>query len=120
MLQKVLALIIIVFFLAKLLWQQHERRLSWTEFFFWLIFWLLSAIAILMLDDVDKLVARLGFSGSGIDVLLYVGFALLLYLVFRLRLRLEKIDRKLTTLVSLIAQQKPLEPIQNNKTESKK
>ena len=119
MLQKVLALIIIVFFLAKLLWQQHERRLSWTEFFFWLIFWLLSAVAILMLDDIDKLVARLGFSGSGIEVLLYIGFALLLYFVFRLRLRLEKIDRQLTILVSSMAQQKPLESIQNNKIENK-
>jgi len=119
MLQKVLALIVVAFFLAKLLWQQRKRRLSWTEFFFWLIFWLLSAVAILMLDDIDKLVARLGFSGSGIEVLLYIGFALLLYFVFRLRLRLEKIDHQLTTLVSLTAQQKPLEPIQNNKIENK-
>ena len=119
MLQKVLALIVVAFFLAKLLWQQRKRRLSWTEFFFWLIFWLLSAVAILMLDDIDKLVARLGFSGSGIEVLLYIGFALLLYFVFRLRLRLEKIDHQLTTLVSSMAQQKPLEPIQNNKIENK-
>jgi len=115
MLQKVLALIIIVFFLAKLLWQQHERRLSWTEFFFWLLFWLLSAVAILMLDDIDRLVAKLGFSGNGIEVLLYVGFALLLYLMFRLRLKLEKIEHQLTTLVSAMAQQKPLESSQDNK-----
>ena len=119
MLQKVLALIIIAFFLAKLLWQQHKRQLSWTEFFFWLIFWLLSAVAILMLDDVDRLVARLGFSGSGIDVVLYVGFALLLYFVFRLRMKIEKMDHQLTTLVSLIAQQKPLGPTENNKTDRK-
>lgn len=108
MLQKLLALVVIAFFLSKLLWQQRQRRLSWLEFSFWLVFWLLSAGAILMLSEIDHLVASLGFSGNGIEVLLYVGLAVCLYFIFRLRLRMEKMDRQLTQLVSLIARQHPL------------
>lgn len=108
MLQKLLALAVIAFFLVKLLWQQRQRKLAWTEFSFWLIFWLSSAIAVLMLGKIDRLVASLGFSGNGIEVLLYVGLAICLYFIFRLRLRLEKMDRQLTQIASLIARQQPL------------
>ena len=108
MLQKILALAVIAVFLVKLQWQQRQRRLSWTEFSFWLIFWILSAVAVLMLGELDHLVASLGFSGNGIEVLLYVGLAVCLYFIFRLRLRLEKMDRQLTKLTSLLARQNPL------------
>jgi len=108
MLQKILALAVIAVFLIKLLWQQRQRRLAWTEFSFWLVFWLLSAVAVLMLGDIDRLVAELGFSGNGIEVLLYVGLAVCLYFIFRLRLKLENMERQLTQLTSLIARQQPL------------
>lgn len=108
MFQKILALAVIAFFLIKLLWQQRQRRLSWTEFSFWLIFWFLSALAVLTLSELDRIVASLGFSGNGIEVLLYVGLAVCLYFIFRLRLRLEKMDRQLTQLTSLMARQSPL------------
>jgi hypothetical protein len=45
----------------------------------------------------------LGFSGSGIDVLVYLGVALLLYAVVRLRLRIAALDRTITKLVREIA-----------------
>ncbi|HQB50747.1 MAG TPA: DUF2304 family protein [bacterium] len=108
MLQKIVALALIGFFLIKLLWQQRQRRISWLEFGFWLIFWLSSALAVLSLSQIDSLVAKLGFSGSGIDVLLYVGVAVCFYFIFRLRLKLEKYERQLTQLVSLMAKQDPL------------
>jgi hypothetical protein len=110
MLQRILALTIIAGFLIKLLWQQRQRKLDWFEFSFWLIFWLLSAVAVLMLGEIDRIVAQLGFSGSGIEVLLYVGFVVCLYFIFRLRLRLEKMERQLTKLVGLVARQNPKQP----------
>ena len=106
MLQRILALAVIAFFLAKLLWQQRQRKMAWTEFFFWLIFWLASATAIILLNQIDRLVASLGFSGNGIEVLLYIGLAVCL--------RLEKMDRQLTKIASLIARQQPQSKETNN------
>ncbi|HNW19767.1 MAG TPA: DUF2304 domain-containing protein [bacterium] len=114
MLQRILALAVIAFFLAKLFWQQRQRKMAWTEFCFWLIFWLASAIAIIFLNQIDRLVANLGFSSSGIDVLLYSGLAVCLYFIFRLRLRLEKMDRQLTKITSSIARQQPRSKDINN------
>jgi hypothetical protein len=101
--QQILALFIIAFFLARLFWQKQKKQIPANEFIFWLIFWLLAAGAVITLKWIDKLVAQLGFSGSGIEVLLYLGVAILFYFIFRLRLRLEKIERDITKIIRAIA-----------------
>ncbi len=103
MLQQIIALFIIAFFLARLFWQKQKKQIGTNEFLFWLIFWFLAAIAIIAIKLIDKLVARLGFTGSGIEVLLYLSIVLLFYLIFRLRLRLAKVERNLTKIVREIA-----------------
>lgn len=103
MFQQILALIVIAFFLARLFWQKQKQLISGSEFIFWLAFWFFAGLAIVALKQIDRLVASLGFSGSGIEVLLYLAIAILFYLIFRLRLRLEKTERDLTKIVRAIA-----------------
>jgi len=103
MFQQIIALIIIAFFLSRLFWQKQKNQIRVNEFIFWLIFWLLAAGAIIALRWIDKFVASLGFSGSGIDVLIYVSIVILFYLVFKLRLRMEKIEKDTTKIVRNIA-----------------
>ena len=69
MLQQIFALVIIAAFLARLWRQKQKKEISGNEFLFWLVFWLLAAVAALF------------------------------YLIFRLRLRLEKMDKKLTHII---------------------
>ncbi|MDP3043412.1 MAG: DUF2304 family protein [bacterium] len=99
MLQQIIGLIIIAFFLARLFWQKQKKQIAVNEFMFWFVFWLLAAGAIICLKWIDRLVAGMGFTGSGIDVLIYIGVAVLFYLVFRVRLKLEKIERDITKIV---------------------
>ena len=101
--QQIIALIIIAFFLSRLFWQKQKNHIGFNEFLFWLIFWLLAAALIVFLKYIDKLVLDLGFSGRGIDVLAYLSAAVLFYLVFRLRLKLEKIEKDITKIVKNIA-----------------
>lgn len=103
MLQQIIALIIIAFFLARLYWQKQKSYISINEFLFWLVFWILAAVLIISLKFIDELVAELGFSGSGIEVLLYLSVAILFYFIFRLRLKLEKIEKDITKIVKHIA-----------------
>jgi hypothetical protein len=103
MLQQIIALIIIAFFLSRLIWQKKREKINGQEFVFWLIFWFFSGLAIVFLKKIDQLVAGLGFSGSGIEVLLYVAVAVLFYLIFRVRMKLEKIERDVTKIVREIA-----------------
>ncbi|MEK7557769.1 MAG: DUF2304 domain-containing protein [Patescibacteria group bacterium] len=106
MFQQTLALIVIVFFLARLFWQKQKKQIAIAEFIFWLFFWLISAGAIISLKWLDKIVASLGFTASGINILLYLSVAVLFYLIFRLRLKLSKIERDITKLVRHIALKK--------------
>jgi len=103
MLQQAIALIIIASILARLFRQKQKNYIGMNEFLFWLIFWILAAGLIISLKFIDELVAGLGFSGSGIEVLLYLSVAVLFYFVFRLRLRLEKIEKDITKVVQNIA-----------------
>lgn len=96
MLQQIIALIIILFFVLRLINEKSTKKISRNEFSLWLIFWLFSATAVILIKQIDRLVAFLGFSGSGINFLIYLAVLGLFYLVFRLRLSIAKLDQNLT------------------------
>ena len=103
MFQESIAIIIILGFLGRLLWQKKKAFIGKNEFVFWLCFWLLALVLILSLKWLDQLVAGLGFSSSGIQVLLYSAVAIIFYFIFRLRLRLAKIEKDISKVVEHLA-----------------
>lgn len=103
MFQQIIALLVILFFITKLLWQKKRGQIGGNEFVFWLIFWIFSMIIVVSLKWIDKLVADLGFSGSGIEVILYIAVLALFYFIFRTRIKLEKIERDMTKIVREIS-----------------
>jgi len=103
MLQQIIALIIIAFVIFRLFWQKKKGLVAGSEFKFWLVFWFLSALAMIFIRKIDALVAGMGFSGSGIEILIYFSVFFLFYLIFRLRLRILKIEREITKIVREVA-----------------
>lgn len=98
MLQQIIALIIIAFFVIKLIKQKTKNTINRSEFILWLVFWIVAGLAIVFLKQIDALVKTLGFSGSGINFLLYVAVIILFYFIFKIRLNLVKLEDKLTSL----------------------
>lgn len=103
MLQQIIVLLIIAWFIFRLYWQKKKNHIGVNEFLFWLIFWLIAAGLIIFIRYIDKLAAGLGFSASGIEILIYLSIASLFYFVFRLRLRFEKIEKDITKIVKHLA-----------------
>ncbi|MFA5051117.1 MAG: DUF2304 family protein [Patescibacteria group bacterium] len=103
MIQQIIALVIILFFVSRLFWQKKNKEIGGNEFIFWLVFWILAALLIIFLKQVDSFVAALGFSGKGIDVLFYLSVVVLFYLVFKLGLKMEKIEKDITKIVRKIS-----------------
>lgn len=103
MTQQIIALAVIIYFIARLAIQKNKKQISANEFNFWLLFWILAILAVVFLKRIDKLVKLIGFSGSGIDVLIYAGVIILFYFIFRVRLRVERIERDITEIVKNIA-----------------
>ncbi|MDD5527397.1 MAG: DUF2304 domain-containing protein [Patescibacteria group bacterium] len=110
MLQQLIALIIILFFVLRLFVLKKRGKVSANEFIFWLVFWLIAASGIIFVKDLDALAARLGFSASGIQIILYAAVAVLFYMNFRLRLKVEKMDKDITQLVRDSALNKNCQP----------
>jgi len=94
--QQLIALLIILFFIWRLIIQKKKQKITKNEFNFWLVFWSIAALAILALKFIDRLVIKLGLSGAGINYLLYIAVLILFYLLFRTRLKIVKIERDIT------------------------
>lgn len=103
MIQETLALLIIFFFLWRLGLQLHRHQIATSQFLLWLIFWLVAGVIVIYLQTLDRLVAQLGFSSSGIQVLLYVAVAIVFYTLTRQRLKMEAMENNITRLTRLLA-----------------
>ncbi|MFA6131749.1 MAG: DUF2304 family protein [Patescibacteria group bacterium] len=105
MAQLLVAAVIILFFLAKLYWQKRKGAVSTSEFIFWFVFWVASLVLVAFLKQLDQLVASFGFSVSAIQVAVYLAIAVLFYLIFRVRIKLEKIEENLTKINEAVTKQ---------------
>ena len=76
----------------------RQHALSRMGTFMWGALWVGAAIVVLM-PSVASLIARVLGVGRGADAVLYVSIIALFTLVFRIFLRLDKIDRDITLLV---------------------
>ncbi|MFA7702215.1 MAG: DUF2304 domain-containing protein, partial [Patescibacteria group bacterium] len=99
-------LLIIVFFLTRLINQKKKNQITKNESIFWFIFWILAALAVIFLKTIDKVVAALGFSGSGINFLLYIAVMILFYFIFKMRLKMVKIEKDITNITREVALRK--------------
>lgn len=106
MLQQAIALIFIAIFIWRLSLQKKKQQIGNNEFILWLAFWLIGALAIIFIRFLDKILVTAGFSGSGINFLLYLAVISLFYLVFKLRLKISKLEKNLTDLVREITLKK--------------
>jgi hypothetical protein len=99
MFQQLVAIIIIIFFLTKLIMQKRANKVSNAEFSIWLFFWTIAIIAIIFIKSIDAFLLKIGFSGTGIEVLLYIAVLILFYYLINLRIRFEKMERNITKIV---------------------
>jgi hypothetical protein len=69
---------------------------------FWLVFWLGVAIVVALPWTTSLLAARLGVT-RGVDLVIYVSVIALFYAVFRLTMKVEKLEGNITKLVREVA-----------------
>jgi hypothetical protein len=101
--QQIIALVLIIIFIIRLTLLKNKNKIQKNEYIFWLIFWTLAGLAVLFLKQLDTLLSDFGFSGGGINFLLYLAVLFLFYLIFRLRLKILDLDTKITKLLRELA-----------------
>lgn len=80
-------------------WRRTVRdAVTRTEAFLWSVLWV-SIVVVVWRPETASLVARFFGVGRGADFVVYLSVVALFWLVFRLFLRTESLERQITTLV---------------------
>jgi len=98
MLIQILLSLFILFAVLKILGRFRVKEINAGPLVFWLIFWFVVGVVVWQPNLSTEVANRLGV-GRGSDLVLYVSAAVLFYVIFRLTVRLEKIEKNITKVV---------------------
>lgn len=90
------AIIITIIFYSILRFKNDD--LDSKRLFFWIIFWLV-AIMVIIWPNFTVLIANYVGIGRGVDLIVYGSLIFIFYSLFRLLIRIEKLEKNLTQLV---------------------
>ena len=99
---QILIIVFIAYVIYSLIIKLNKRELSTQIFVLWLIFWIIVGV-IVVLPQTTQLVADWLGVGRGVDVVIYISILVLFYIVFRIFVRIEKIERDITYLIKDIS-----------------
>ena len=97
----IIQIVLVIFFLFALLKVVNRFRsgeLNGKEALAWAVFWMLSVLVVVNPNSTSVLAKTLGV-GRGVDAVMYLAVTLLFFLVFKIFVHLERIERQITKLV---------------------
>jgi len=95
---QILVTIFIVFILLKLFLQKQKNKISLLSFLVWFMLWLAVLIVFWLPDMTSYLAAWLGI-GRGADLVVYISILVIFYMIFKIFVRLNKIEEGITKVV---------------------
>ena len=95
---QVIILVFVFFAISRVFLRFYHKEITLPAFLFWILIWIAVTVVTLLPNWASYLASALGV-GRGSDLLVYLSIILLLYLVFRLYVRFENLERELTKLV---------------------
>lgn len=99
---KIVAALFSLFALSRVYLRFKERKLSYFGFSFWVFVWL-AGLTIVFFPGLSSSFATFVGIGRGVDVILYASVIILFYLIFRIYIKMEDIQKQITTLTRSIA-----------------
>lgn len=104
MLIQILTIIAVLYLLSRLGGQFKRKQVTGKEALFWALVWFGLGVVVLYPKLTDRLAVIMGLqTAKGIDLVVYIAVAVVFYLVFRLFVRLDRIERVITTIVRHLA-----------------
>ncbi len=93
--------VLILFILLKTLYAFTSRQISRSFFILWISVWL-SGLVVIYYPGLLTMIARFLNIGRGVDFALYVSVILIFYMIYKINLKLEKINKDITKLIRFI------------------
>lgn len=95
--------IIVVFILIKTFISYRRKQMSSSFSVVWCLFWCVVLFVIYYPGFLSGIASLLSI-GRGVDLAIYVSVICLFYLIYKLFIKIQKIERQITLLVRKIAQ----------------
>jgi hypothetical protein len=99
----------VVLVLGKVIYTYKRRGMRTVQFFFWSLVWVGTAFIISFPDITSLLAKQLGI-GRGADLIMYVTLIVAFYLILRIHLALDRLEREIREIVRTMALERPVEP----------
>lgn len=104
MVARTLALFVVVLMLSRLSLRYRRERISLRRLLVWSLPWLGLGIVMLLPNLADEIARLLGLeTATGIDLMAYVAVGVAFYLLFRIFVRLDQVERDMTALTRQLA-----------------
>ena len=99
------SVVFVTFAVSRALLRAKDKKIGLGELFFWLAIWT-GLIFVVFFPDFTTYIASLLGIGRGVDVVIYMSIALLFYMIFRLYVKIDEMEKEITKLVREIALKK--------------
>ena len=102
---QILIVLFALFAYSRVVARTKDKKVSFNEFIFWSVLWI-GIIAVALVPSVTSPFASLFGIGRGADFVVYLSIIALFYLIFRVYVKAEKIEKNITRLVREISLKK--------------
>ncbi len=99
---QIILVLFIIFVVLAIISKYKRKEITAKEFIFWLVFWALVLAAVVYPKNTDRIAQLVGV-GRGADLLVYISILILFFIVFKIFVKLEKIDADITKIIRKIA-----------------
>ena len=108
----IIILIFSLFALSRVILRTQDKSISFKESLLWVIIWITIATFTIVPQATDKLSLLFGV-GRGVDTAFFLSIIFLFYIIFRLYIKIDELDKNITTLT--INSSKEINSLKNNK-----
>lgn len=110
---KMITALFVFFAISRTYLRFKDRSLGVISFVLWSVIWLLALVFVFD-PNLSNIIAKTAGLGRGADAAFLLSIVMLFYLIFRLYVKIDTIDKHLTTLVIELSKEKH----SNNKNKS--
>src|SRR3990167_4887384 len=103
---QILFTIFALFAMGAVFRRRKEGHLGPKATIFWVLFWLAAIVVVLWPESASKIAEFFGI-GRGADLVVYASLAIVFYLLFKLNVKLDSLNRDITKVVRKNALEKP-------------
>lgn len=102
---QIVIVVIALFALSRVIIHMRKGKMQPTEYFMWVSLWI-AVIAVSLMPSISTSISQSVGIQRGVDLLIYLSIIILFYLVYKIFVKLERINEDISNLTRYMALEK--------------